>query len=177
MKETLLELYGHQAWADAEHWRALSSHPPSLSDGAIRERLHHLHIVQRAFLSIVSGTRPSFIRLEDFKEISDLKGYARDYHRDALAFLEGLTEAGLAKEVSIPWFKDPPITITTAQALLHSAMHSQSHRGQNAVRLRETGGKAPATDLIMWYWRGRPSPDWGAAAPSGSTDDTLSGER
>ncbi len=160
MKETLIELYGHQAWADAEHWRALEASPASLEDAPIRERLHHLHIVQRAFLSIVSGTKPTFTRLEDFPTMKDLKEYAKGYHREMLAFLETLPEAALAKPVVVPWFRDPSLNITTAQALLQAAMHSHSHRAQNALRLRELGGKAPTTDLILWYWKGRPAADW-----------------
>jgi uncharacterized damage-inducible protein DinB len=39
-------------------------------------------------------------------------------------------------------------------------MHSQHHRGQNATRLRELGGEPPMTDLIVWYWKGRPGPRW-----------------
>ena len=31
----------------------------------------------------------------------------------------------------------------------------------NAVILRELGGEPPATDLIVWLWKGRPAPDWG----------------
>lgn len=177
MKETLLELYGHQAWADAEHWKAFKSYPSALREGAIRERLCHIHIVQRAFLSIVSGTRPSLKRLEDFSTMEDLREYARDYHREAHAFLDGLPEASLAKIVVIPWFKDPPISITIAQALLQAAMHSQAHRAQNALRLREIGGKPPTTDLIMWYWKGQPSPDWSQEAPSGLTCGTPSEEQ
>jgi uncharacterized damage-inducible protein DinB len=37
------------------------------------------------------------------------------------------------------------------------ALHSQHHRGQNATRLRELGAVPPATDLIVWYWKGRPA--------------------
>jgi hypothetical protein len=32
--------------------------------------------------------------------------------------------------------------------------------GQNATRLRELGGAPPMTDLIVWYWKGRPLSDW-----------------
>jgi uncharacterized damage-inducible protein DinB len=39
-------------------------------------------------------------------------------------------------------------------------MHSHYHRGQNATRLRELGGEPPPTDLIVWYWKGRPAPEW-----------------
>jgi hypothetical protein len=51
----LHELYGHQEWADAEHWRAFEAHATSLADRAIRERLLHIHLVQHAFLWV---TRP-----------------------------------------------------------------------------------------------------------------------
>jgi hypothetical protein len=26
--------------------------------------------------------------------------------------------------------------------------------------LRELGAEPPMTDLIFWYWKGRPGPDW-----------------
>jgi uncharacterized damage-inducible protein DinB len=39
-------------------------------------------------------------------------------------------------------------------------MHSHHHRGQNATRLRELGGVPPSTDLIVWYWKGKPTPSW-----------------
>ncbi len=75
-------------------------------------------------------------------------------------FLRDLSDARLAEPVSIVWFKDPPLTITVAEALTQCAMHSQYHRGQNATRLRELGGEPPTTDLIYWQWKGRPSGAW-----------------
>jgi uncharacterized damage-inducible protein DinB len=39
-------------------------------------------------------------------------------------------------------------------------MHSEHHRGQNAVRLRELGGAMPPTDYIYWIVEGRPAPVW-----------------
>jgi hypothetical protein len=50
MNSLLCDLYGHQEWADAEHWRAIEAHPPALADTAIRDRLHHVHLVQHVFL-------------------------------------------------------------------------------------------------------------------------------
>ncbi len=49
MTSYLDELYAHQEWADAEHWRAFEAHPAALDDKAIRERLLHIHLVQHAF--------------------------------------------------------------------------------------------------------------------------------
>ncbi len=79
----LRDLYAHQAWADAEHWRAFEAHPPALADAAISERLHHIHLVQRAFLSIVRRAPFSPTSLKDFADMTALKEYARQYHEEA----------------------------------------------------------------------------------------------
>ena len=46
------------------------------------------------------------------------------------------------------------------EALTQAAMHSHYHRAQNATRLRELRGAPPLTDLIVWWWKGRPEPVW-----------------
>ena len=98
---------------------------------------------------------------EDFRSLADLKSYAREYHEEMPGFLEAFTTARLDEKIEMPWFKEPPLAITVTEALTQCAMHSHYHRGQNATRLRELGGEPPGTDLIVWYWKGRPAPDWG----------------
>jgi uncharacterized damage-inducible protein DinB len=162
MNPLLRDFYGHQVWADAEHWRAIEAHPPAAADNAIRDRLHHIHLVQRAFRWIVGDRQPMFTptKPDDFATLADLKAYARDYHDEIFRFLEGLSDERLAAQVHVLWFKDPPLHLTITEALTQCAMHSHYHRGQNATRLRELGGEPPATDLIVWYWKGRPAADW-----------------
>jgi uncharacterized damage-inducible protein DinB len=162
MSTLLRDLYGHQAWADAEHWRAIGGHPPASADRAIRDRLHHIHFVQHAFLWCVGDRAEAFgaTAPENFQSLDDLKAYARAYHNQAVAFVAGVSEARLDERIMMPWFKDPPLSISIAEALTQCAMHSQHHRGQNATRLRELKGEPPMTDLIVWYWKGRPAPEW-----------------
>jgi uncharacterized damage-inducible protein DinB len=160
MNEMLTDLYGHQAWADAEHWRAFEAHPPALEDAKLRERLHHIHLVQRAFLALARGRQPEGTRPEDFPDAAALKEYGRTYHEEAAAYLTTVSADRLAETLVIPWFRDPPIRITVAQALTQAAMHSHYHRAQNATRLRELGGEPTTTDLILWWWKGRPAPRW-----------------
>lgn len=157
----LRDLCAHQAWADAEHWNAIGAHPGAREDVAIRQRLHHLHFVQHAFLWTVGARdRPFTVtKPDDFASFDGLRDYAREYHLQ-LPVLQDLSDARLAEPVSIVWFKDPPLTITVAEALTQCVMHSQHHRGQNAVRLRELGGPPPTTDLIYWQWKGRPPGAW-----------------
>jgi uncharacterized damage-inducible protein DinB len=158
----LRDLYGHQAWADAEQWRAIQAHPPAREDDVIRTRLHHIHIVQRAFRWIVGTRDPAFTMTKpaDFATLADLEAYGRAYHEEMAGFLDTLTPERLDTPIDILWFKDPPLRITVAEALMQCAMHSQWHRGQNAARLRELGGEPPTVDLIVWYWKGRPPAAW-----------------
>src|SRR5260370_2866447 len=99
MPSYLDELYGHQEWADAEHWRALEPPAPALADRAIRERLHHIHLVQSAFLWIV-GLRTSqfaITKVEDYPNLADLKAFARRGHAELAAMVGGIDESRLAE--------------------------------------------------------------------------------
>ena len=162
MDTLLQDLYGHQAWADIQHWRSIEACPAARDDNVIRARLHHLHLVQRSFMWAVGDRLAAFSMSApaDFETFGDLKAFARDSHAVVSRCLPGITEARLAQSISIPWFKDPPLTITVAQALAQCAMHGQWHRGQNATRLRELGATPPTVDLIVWYWLGRPTAAW-----------------
>jgi len=164
----LAELYGHQEWADAEHWRAFESHPTALQDKAIRERLVHIHLVQHGFLWLLGPRNQQFEvkKIEDFTNISDLKKYGREGLVQMNAFVKGLGGQH-AEMVEVPWFK-PPAKIAIRHALMQAAMHSHYHRAQNATRLRELGGVPPTTDFIMWLYKGQPEAQWERGDITGS---------
>ena len=161
MTSYLNELYAHQEWADAEHWRAIEAHPAALEDKAIRERLLHIHLVQHGFLWI-TGPRTSefaFKKLEDFPSMADLKAYARQGLNDLGELLEKTDQGRMEEIIEVTWFK-PPLKISVRHALTQAAMHSHYHRGQNATRLRELGGVPPMTDFIVWLKDGQPAAQW-----------------
>ncbi len=160
MESLLRDLYGHQAWADAEHWRAFEALPAALEDAEIRSRLEHLFQAERAFLCLVRGEKVLVKKLADFPTMAAMKEDMRLYHEEAAEFLDAVSDDRLAEIIVLPWFKDPPIRVTVAEALAQAAMHSHYHRAQNAGRLRQIGGTVPTTDLIYWYWKGRPAPKW-----------------
>lgn len=163
MRDYLIDLYRHQEWADAAHWRAFEALPASLSDKALWERLHHIHLVQRFFLAIARREDLQALKITkpgDYATPDALKTYAQDYHRAACEFL-GTCDAGqLKSSITVPWFKDPSLDLPIEQALLQAAMHSQYHRGQNATRLRELGGEPPLTDYIVWLWKDKAPARW-----------------
>jgi uncharacterized damage-inducible protein DinB len=92
--------------------------------------------------------------------LAALKEYARGSLDGLDGFMAGVPEARLDERIAMPWFTNPPLSITVTEALTQCAMHSHYHRGQNATRLRELGGEPPLTDLIVWYWKDRPGPSW-----------------
>ena len=91
-----------------------------------------------------------------------MRAYAREHHDRLSPAIATISDSQLAESIVIPWFKDPPLSLTVAEALMQGALHSHYHRGQNATRLREMGGEPPMTDYIVWLWKGRPEADWTA---------------
>ena len=161
MDSYLYELYAHQEWADAEHWRAFEAHSPALKDKALYERLHHIHLVQHGFLWI-TGPRSSpfeYKNAEDYPDPGDLKKYGQQGLADLNERLRTTSPEALEEIVEIPWFQ-PTLKISCRQALMQAAMHSHYHRGQNATRLRKLGGVPPTTDFILWLNKGQPPADW-----------------
>ncbi len=159
MNALLRDLLNHQFWADAELWGAVSAHEAARTDKAIHNRYHHLHLVQQFFVWAVGDrtTPPLQTRPEDFDSLARLREYARESHDQIRCCLGSLTDERLNQSVTMPWFREKPLSITVTEALTQMALHSHHHRAQNATRLRELGGEPPLTDLIIWYWKDRPS--------------------
>jgi len=160
MLETLRDLYAHQAWADAEHWTAIEACPAALSDDELRDRITHLHTVQRGFLKIFKGDLTNVE--EEFKNkppLPERKSSAREYHREALACLNELPVERLDERLVVPWFTGG-FSPTLREGALQGVMHSLYHRGQNATRIKQLGGKPPLTDYIVWVYKGRPAAVW-----------------
>jgi uncharacterized damage-inducible protein DinB len=164
MKSFIQDLFGHQEWADAEMWKAVENCPGALDQGDISKRFRHFHSTQCGYLLLLRGEKVdmrSFIsRYGDSIPIQTVKQNAIETHLELANFLAELPESKLEEKLFIPWFKDPTFIVTTAQALVQVAMHSQYHRGQNATKLREAGGTPPTLDFVLWIWKGRPKAEW-----------------
>ncbi len=117
MNGMLRDLFAHQAWADAEHWKALEAHPVALEDDAVRKRLHHIYEAQRAFLFITRKIKLDRSEFGQSYDMHALKDLTQRNHEKAAEFLMNATDEQLEEVVTIPWFKDPPISITIEQAL------------------------------------------------------------
>jgi uncharacterized damage-inducible protein DinB len=165
--ETLAELFRHMEWADSMVWAAALVKPEAGEDAALRERLYHIHMVQRAFLKVWKNEAVKPPASASFPNLPALLSWTRDSYGELNEYAAHLGELDLERPVVMPWIEmfearmgrkaDVP---TFHETLLQVVMHSAYHRGQVSTRLRELGAEPPLTDFIAWVWRGKPQPDW-----------------
>lgn len=156
MTSMIQSLFRHQAWADAAILRAVRAHAEAAQDERLRWTLHHIVMVQRAFLSFFLE-RPFDQQAEKQipESFDDLERLFRDSHSEELSFVDHLEAADLSRTVPLPWIMHPSL----AEALLQVVMHSQNHRGQCLSRLRTLGGNPPTLDFLLWL-KDRSEPLW-----------------
>ncbi len=158
MLQVIHSLFHHQAWADAAILQAVRAHADAEKDEKLRWTLHHMVMVQRAFLSLFLK-RPFDMQkeMQAPESFADLERLFRDSHQEELAFVTGLEAGELTRVIDMPWIEGCRLTV--AEALMQVVMHSQNHRGQCLTRLRTIGGTPPTLDFILWL-KDRPAPEW-----------------
>jgi uncharacterized damage-inducible protein DinB len=165
--ETLGELFKHMEWADAKVWTAVLAHAQSAADLNFKERLYHIHMVQRAFLKVWKGEAFKPVDAASFADLRALLTWSREGYAEFNEYTSGLGGMEMKRPIVMPWIEmfekrlgrkaDAP---TFHETLLQVAMHSAYHRGQVSTKLREFGGEPPLTDFIVWVWAGKPQPEW-----------------
>ena len=145
MASYLDELYAHQEWADAEHWRAFEAHPPhSMTKYPGTSAPYSFGAAWFRVGDECGKTGVRLQKLEDFPSMAELKKYGQDGLLHLNEFVKSLDAARAEEIIEVPWFR-PPAKISIRQALTQAAMHSHYHRGQNATRFPSLGGVPPMT--------------------------------
>jgi uncharacterized damage-inducible protein DinB len=167
VSDQLQRTYEHVAWGDATLWNAVLAHAAYPEDAYVRASLHHVHLVQRAFLRVWNG-EPGGEDLGDrFESPEAVARWGRETHRSISSFIAGLDRSRLDVDMVVPWARyfvretGAEATVSTLEETLHQvAAHSTHHRAQINRRLRELGADPPVLDYIYWVWIGRPLADW-----------------
>jgi uncharacterized damage-inducible protein DinB len=139
-------LFRHLAWADASLLSAVAAHPESLSDERVQKLLRHILRVERVFYARFTGGDADAVR-DIPAEFAAVVALFRAAHSDLLAYVDGLTEAEAARTFPMPALEMHP---TVEDGLAQVVLHSQNHRGQCLLRLRENGAAPPNLDYIFW---------------------------
>ena len=146
--ELLKELTRHQAWADAEHWKALHANSTLLEDKEIRKRLNHMVMAYEMLQTLARGETPDAAAMKDRESVQELETAMTKANEGLTA---ALASADLEKTIALPRGPKGPFQAPAGVLLLQALMHSQHHRGQNASRMRELGVTPPMTDFVIWY--------------------------
>jgi len=160
------DMLRHMEWADARTWRAALAVPALQQDPAMRDRLLHYHITQRAYLQLFRHEPVEIPDPATFPDLTAVCRWARAFYRELPSFLESLDQPGLDRRVEFPWAAEIEARFgtvspaTVAESLVQLALHTAHHRGQVLTKLHESGGSPPLIDYIAWVWFGRPAPDW-----------------
>ena len=163
----LSDLLVHMEWADARIWTAALAVPALAHDAATRERLHHFHSTQWAYLQVLMGRPLDIPDLATFADLGSVGHWARGFYRQLPALRATLVGSRLDQQVDFPWaehiatvYGRVAAPATVGECILQLALHTAHHRGQVAMTVRVAGGEPPTVDYIAWIWMGRPSPDW-----------------
>lgn len=151
--ELLLDLARHQAWADAEHWKALHANAALRDDAEIRRRLNHIANACEMLAALARGESPDITGMKDRESIEELEAAMGKANASLAATLGS---ADLEKMIRLPRGPKGPFEAPAGVLLLQALMHSHHHRGQNAARMRQLGVTSPMTDFVLWYALGRP---------------------
>ena len=169
-RELLQDLYRHMEWADARMWAAVPAN--EACDERLKGLLVHIHVVQRAFLTVWTGGdwMTAFRRPEDFAGAADVRAWARPYYADAHAFIATTIDDRLSEPLTMPWASEvekllgrPPGITTFGDTCFQVTSHTTHHRAQVNARLRELGAEPPLVDYIGWVWFDKPAADWKGA--------------
>jgi uncharacterized damage-inducible protein DinB len=161
--DLLADLFRHMDWADALIWHSVLESPLALGDQTIRERLHHIHLCQRAWLQIWLAQSVES-HAGGVLGITSLASWAREYHADVARYLASVEESHLEEQIAVPGIDRESQQPFMWETFLQITAHSTYHRGQVSSRLRELGVEPPQTDFIRWVVSGRPKAVWPNAA-------------
>jgi uncharacterized damage-inducible protein DinB len=70
-------------------------------------------------------------------------------------YLEGLSDADLARDFAYTRFTGEPYSLPLVQQLLHVVNHATLHRGQIVGMIRQLGIVPPTTDLLFYVMETR----------------------
>jgi uncharacterized damage-inducible protein DinB len=158
------EMARHMAWADATVWDAVRAAPETAGDAKIADTLHHIHLVQHIFVQAWTKAPFAVRERKEFATLDEIAAFGAEGRRGVLSFVEQVNADELTRDMRMPWAaffeqqsKQPAGSHTLGESILQVFLHTQHHRGQVCMRMREVGVAPPTIDFILWLWAGRPS--------------------
>ena len=145
-------MWEFETWANR---RALESIGQLTEKAECLRLFGHILAAQRAWLTRLEGHDSSQIELFPTSAIEECEAQLAEIDRKALAYLATLDEDSLGREIVYTNQTGKSFRNTPRDILTHLGMHSQYHRGQIAILVRQAGSAPAVTDFIAFCRLGR----------------------
>jgi len=141
-------LFDYDRWANREALASLSTVP---GDAARALKLFG-HIIggQQVWRARFEDPNPPNAQPWPAPTLDECRAAVDDLHKSWAALLDKLTPEKWATDLTYRNTKGIEFKTPIQDVLMHLVMHSAYHRGQVAAAVREAGGKAAATDYVVY---------------------------
>lgn len=152
-------LYDYNFWANHRSLAAAEkltkedfAKPLGSSFGSVRDTLAHICGAEWIWFERFQGRSPSGLPdVKQFEDLASLRGTWMQQESRLLAFVRGLTQADLDREMEYKTLKFGVYRNPLWQSMQHVVNHGTYHRGQVTTMLRQLGAEPILTDLMHFY--------------------------
>jgi uncharacterized damage-inducible protein DinB len=156
--EAVRTMYAYNAWANTRILDAAAHVTPEqfLAGGgasfdSLRDTLVHAMSAQWVYLERWKGRSPrAFLDPKEFFDVASLRRRWNVIERDTQAFVAGLSDAQLARDLEYTNMKGERWTYPLWQQMLHQVNHATQHRSEAAVMLTHAGHSPGWLDLLYY---------------------------
>jgi uncharacterized damage-inducible protein DinB len=153
------QLYDYNAWANRRSLAAaekLNGEEFIKSLGSsftsVRDTLAHIYGAEWIWLERFQGRSPAALpNVTEFKNLASLRERWFEQEQRLLAFVGGLTQSDLDREIEYKTLKFGVYRNPLWQSMQHVVNHGTYHRGQVTTMLRQLGAEPILTDLMHFY--------------------------
>lgn len=157
--EDLASMFDYAYWANRKLFEAVSglsterfTQDVAGSYGSIRNTLVHMMSTEWGWMERSGGTkRGPKLNGADFPTFSSVHEKWTWVESQIRAFLNGLSDDDLNREVEFSLGDGPEHVLSIGQMMHHAAVHSVHHRGQVALLLRQLGVAPGNFDIVFYY--------------------------
>jgi len=153
------ELYGYNRWANQRTLSAAARLDSQAflrnlgsSFSSVRDTLAHILGAEWIWLERWQGRSPAaLLSAADFPSMQSLQARWETVESDRTRFIDALAPARLQEEIAYINTRGQRWVYPLWRQMVHVVNHSTYHRGQITTLLRQLGGEAVATDLLVYY--------------------------
>jgi len=153
------QLFDYNSWANRRSLGAAEklgqeqfTRPMGSSFSSVRHTLAHIYGAEWIWLERFQGRSPSALpNATQFQNAGSLREQWLQHDERLLAFVRGLTQSDLDREIEYKTLKFGVYRNPLWQSMQHVVNHGTYHRGQVTTLLRQLGAEPVLTDLMHFY--------------------------